>query len=108
MTSDYGVKRQDTIKFEQSDETLLGVQVPHFYYMGRRIEDEDEEEETKTQDASASNMIIVRKSMKDFVGLETVEEPIRKAIMNFSYYLTVGNMDEAYNSVRNIRNNTVW
>ena len=71
-------------------------------------EDEDEEEENKTQDQSTSNMIIVRKSMKDFVGLETVEEPIRKAIMNFSYYLTVGNMDEAYNSVRNIRNNTVW
>jgi len=22
--------------------------------------------------------------------------------------LTVGNMDEAYNSVRNIKNNTVW
>jgi intraflagellar transport protein 140 len=53
-------------------------------------------------------MIIIRKSMKDFVGLESVEESIRKAIMNFSHYLTVGNMDEAYNSVRNIRNNTVW
>lgn len=53
-------------------------------------------------------MIIIRKAMKDFVGLENVEEAIRKAIMNFSHYLTVGNMDEAYNSVRNIRNNTVW
>ena len=28
--------------------------------------------------------------------------------MNFSHFLTVGNMDEAYNSVRNIHNNTVW
>lgn len=25
VTTDYGVKRQDTIKFEESDETLLGV-----------------------------------------------------------------------------------
>jgi len=53
-------------------------------------------------------MLIVRKPMKDFVGLEHVDETIRKAIMNFSHYLTVGNMDEAYNSVRNIKNQTVW
>lgn len=46
--------------------------------------------------------------MKDFVGLENVDENTKAAIMNFSYYLTVGNMDEAYNSVRNIHNNTVW
>jgi len=46
--------------------------------------------------------------MKDFVGLESVDDQIKKAILNFSFYLTVGNMDEAYNSVRNIKNNTVW
>lgn len=50
----------------------------------------------------------MRKPMKDFVGLENVEESIKKAILNFSHYLSVGNMDEAYNSVRNIKNNTVW
>lgn len=73
-------------------------------------EDEDEEvdNEVKKEDADANQMIIIRKPMKDFVGLENVEENIRKAIMNFSHFLTVGNMDEAYNSVRNIRNNTVW
>lgn len=54
------------------------------------------------------NMLIIRKSMKDFVGLEHVDETVRKAIMNFSHFLAVGNMDEAYNSVRNIKNNTVW
>ena len=53
-------------------------------------------------------MLILRKAMKDFVGLESVDETTKAAIMNFSYYLTVGNMDEAYNSVRNIHNNTVW
>jgi len=88
---------------------MLGVQVPFFYFMGRKIEDEDEEEaEDKPDDKGASNMIILRKPMKDFVGLENVQDDIKQAIMNFSFYLTVGNMDEAYNSVRNIKNNTVW
>jgi intraflagellar transport protein 140 len=79
--------------------------------MGRKIEDEEDEEaeekEEKKEDG-ASSMIILRKPMKDFVGLENVQEDIKQAIMNFSFHLTVGNMDEAYNSVRNIKNNTVW
>lgn len=91
---------------------MLGVQVPFFYFMGRKIEEHEEsdseEQEKKEEEKVASNMIILRKSMKDFVGLETVSEDIKQAIMNFSFYLTVGNMDEAYNSVRNIKNNTVW
>lgn len=79
--------------------------------MGRQIEeeeDEDMEKEEAKDENGPSNMIILRKPMKDFVGLENVDEEIKKAIMNFSFYLTVGNMDEAYNSVRNIKNNTVW
>mmetsp|Transcript_2330 Transcript_2330/g.3996 ORF Transcript_2330/g.3996 Transcript_2330/m.3996 type:complete len:88 (+) Transcript_2330:530-793(+) len=87
---------------------MLGVQVPFFYFMGRKVEEEDEDEEISEEAKGASNMIILRKPMKDFVGLENVSDDIKLAIMNFSFYLTVGNMDEAYNSVRNIKNNTVW
>ena len=77
--------------------------------MGRKIEqEEDGETPEPTEESKGSSMIILRKPMKDFVGLEHVDESIKSAIMNFSHYLTVGNMDEAYNSVRNIKNNTVW
>ena len=74
--------------------------------MGRKQQEQqdDDEIEQKQQDDSGQKMLIVRKPMKDFVGLENVDETIRKAIMNFSHFLTVGNMDEAYNSVRNIKN----
>ena len=111
VTTDYGVKRQDVIKFEECDETMLGIQVPFFYYMGRRQTEEKNEEEDELEEEkeeTMQNMLIIRKSMKDFVGLEHVDETVRKAIMNFSHFLAVGNMDEAYNSVRNIKNNTVW
>ena len=82
--------------------------VPYFYHMGRKIENENEEAASEEEANKSSTMIILRKPMKDFVGLENVDESIKSAIMNFSHYLTVGNMDEAYNSVRNIKNNTVW
>jgi hypothetical protein len=38
VTTDYGVKKQDSVKFEQTDETLLGIQVPFFYYMGHNLQ----------------------------------------------------------------------
>jgi intraflagellar transport protein 140 len=79
--------------------------------MGRQIDENEDEngvEEQKTGPTNQSNMIILRRPMKDFLGLENVDDATKKAIMNFSFYLTVGNMDEAYNSVRNIKNNTVW
>jgi len=83
--------------------------VPFFYFMGRKIEEEDESHSDEEQEENKNSaMIILRKPMKDFVGLENVNNDIKEAIMNFSFYLTVGNMDEAYNSVRNIKNNTVW
>jgi intraflagellar transport protein 140 len=78
--------------------------------MGRKVdnyESESEEEDTKKEEET-SKMLILRNAMKDFTGLENVDETTKKAIMNFSHYLTVGNMDEAYNSVRNINNKTVW
>lgn len=37
VTTDYGCKRQDVVKFEQGEETLLGVCVPYFYYMGFKV-----------------------------------------------------------------------
>lgn len=43
VTTDYKVKRQDIVKFEEGDETLLGLQVPFFYFMGRQIEENDED-----------------------------------------------------------------
>lgn len=108
VTTDYGIKRQDVIKFDDGEETLLGVQVPYFYYMGRKPPEEEDDDATATGGEPRNAMIILRKPMKDFVGLENVEQSIKTAIMNFSHFLTVGNMDEAYNSVRNIHNNTVW
>lgn len=56
MTTDYGIKRQDVVKFEEGEETLLGVSVPYLYYMGRRADtDEDEDEEEQQDNAEQKN-----------------------------------------------------
>ena len=46
--------------------------------------------------------------MKDFQGIEKLDDYSKKAIMNFSFYLSIGNMDEAYKCVKLIQNPQIW
>ena len=41
--------------------------------------------------------------MRDFVGLENADKNARDAMMSFSYYLTIGNMDEAFKAIKLIK-----
>lgn len=109
VTSDYGIKKQDSIQFEEGEETLLGSNVPYLFFWGHKKskKDSDDEEEEKGE-PKAGSFVILRKTMKDFAGLESVDDETKKAIMNFSFYLTCGNLDDAYNSVRTIQNISVW
>ena len=52
---------------------------------------------------SAAQSIIARRVHRDFVGLESADPPTRSAIVNFSYHLTVGNMDEAFHAIRVVK-----
>lgn len=36
VTGDYGVKKQDSINFEEGEETLLGSNVPHLFFLGHK------------------------------------------------------------------------
>ena len=52
---------------------------------------------------SALQSIIVRRTHRDFVGLETADSTTRSAVINFSYHLTVGDMDEAFRAIRVVK-----
>lgn len=47
--------------------------------------------------------MIARRTMRDFVGLEESDKSTKDAMLNFSYYLTIGNMDEAFKSIKLIK-----
>lgn len=47
--------------------------------------------------------LVFRKVLRDFVGLENSDKGTRDAMMNFSYYLTIGNMDEAFKAIKLIK-----
>jgi len=45
----------------------------------------------------------MRRVHRDFEGLESADQSTRSAVMNFSYHLTLGNMDEALRSIKVIK-----
>lgn len=49
-----------------------------------------------------------RMLLQSFAGMESVDEDTRKALLAFSFHLAVGDMEEAFRSVKAIRNPSVW
>lgn len=47
--------------------------------------------------------VVGRRPLRDFVGLEDCDKPTRDAMLNFSFFVTVGDMDEAFKSIKLIK-----
>ena len=58
---------------------------------------------TSSAGLSPSQSIVVRRPHRDFVGLESCDTATRSAVINFSYHLTVGDMDEAFRAIRIVK-----
>lgn len=95
-TSEYGVLLQDSFAVPKG-QLLIGLEVPHLYFMARS---------DKPGHEGAPR--VKRRVLRDFVGLESVDEETKNDLINFSYFLTVGNMDEAYRAVKKIKSDTIW
>ncbi|ELW67792.1 Intraflagellar transport protein 140 like protein [Tupaia chinensis] len=52
--------------------------------------------------------MVARRPLRDFAGLEDCDEPTRDAMLNFSFFVAVGDMDEAFKSIKLIKSEAVW
>jgi intraflagellar transport protein 140 len=46
------------------------------------------------------------KIMRDFIGIPHADKTTIDALLNFSYFLTIGDMDEAFKSIKLIKKYT--
>lgn len=53
--------------------------------------------------ASQQQSMVIQRVHRDFVGLEQAEKPAKAAMMDFSFYLTLGDMDEAFKAIKVIK-----
>jgi intraflagellar transport protein 140 len=75
---------------------------------------------SKALNSETNGPTLEPKVMRYFIGMENADDATKEAMINFrfgflcskfivgSFYLSIGNMDEAYKSVKLIQNPNVW
>uniref|UniRef100_A0A1I7TP46 ANAPC4_WD40 domain-containing protein n=1 Tax=Caenorhabditis tropicalis TaxID=1561998 RepID=A0A1I7TP46_9PELO len=82
---------------------LVSVSVPNFYFVRKPGWDDDDNRDEKT-----IGKTLVAKCLREFLGNENCDEGTRKAMMDFSFYLTIGSMDAAFKAIQFIKSDSVW
>ncbi|XP_034180473.1 intraflagellar transport protein 140 homolog isoform X3 [Osmia lignaria lignaria] len=94
-TSDHGIVIQDIKPVADENCRVLGVQTPHIIILNSE----------KTAESSSK----VRKVlMRDFEELGTCDAVTKKAVLDFSFHISVANMDEAFKAIKSIKNEGIW
>ncbi|KAI1896231.1 hypothetical protein AGOR_G00092680 [Albula goreensis] len=114
-TQEHGLLLHDSYPKPAAIQALLALDVPFYYFSCKPEQGESGGEEppgptpvpAPGPQLSGPSMVS-RKALRDFVGLEECDKPTREAMLNFSFYLTIGDMDEAFKSIKLIKSEAVW
>ncbi|XP_035468905.1 intraflagellar transport protein 140 homolog [Scophthalmus maximus] len=119
-TQEHGLLLQDCYPKPAGLQALLALDVPYYYFSCKPGE---KDPGLTTASATTSTPphqpqpsrvpaqfphMVSRRTLREFVGLETCEKATRDAMLNFSFYLTIGDMDEAFKSIKLIKSKAVW
>ncbi|XP_034049465.1 intraflagellar transport protein 140 homolog [Thalassophryne amazonica] len=124
-TQENGLLIQDCYSKPAGLQALLAVDVPYYYFSCKPSENDPAfaEGPALTSASSHNNIpprgpsgtaaqstthMVSRRPFRDFVGLENCEKAIRDAMLNFSFYLAISDMDEAFKSLKLIKSKAVW
>ncbi|KAJ8399837.1 hypothetical protein AAFF_G00405670 [Aldrovandia affinis] len=112
-TQEHGLLLQDSYPKPPGIQALLALDVPFYYFSCKPGEGEVVGEDPSgptpaPAPQSSAPPMVSRRALRDFVGLEECDKPTRDAMLNFSFYLTIGDMDEAFKSIKLIKSEAVW
>uniref|UniRef100_A0ABL0EJ54 Anaphase-promoting complex subunit 4 WD40 domain-containing protein n=1 Tax=Rhodnius prolixus TaxID=13249 RepID=A0ABL0EJ54_RHOPR len=91
---DHGMLLRDVMPMSDEFISLLNIDLPYFITLKKS---------TSKQKITAHRLL-----MKDFEGLEECDLATKNAVINFSFSLSVGDVDQAFKSIRNIKSKSVW
>ncbi|KAG7507575.1 intraflagellar transport protein 140-like [Solea senegalensis] len=113
-TQEHGLLLQDCYPKPAGLQAFLALDVPYYYFSCKPGEREPEvaapQRQTQPPKGGSASFphMVSRRALRDFVGLENCEKATRDAMLNFSFYLTIGDMDEAFKSIKLIKSKAVW
>lgn len=94
-TSDHGIVVQDVKPIADENCQLLGVHSPYIIILN-------------SEKSLDKNSKVAQLLMRDFEELGDCDSITKKAVMDFSYHISVANMEEAFKAIKSIKNETVW
>uniref|UniRef100_A0A7N6FI41 Intraflagellar transport 140 homolog (Chlamydomonas) n=1 Tax=Anabas testudineus TaxID=64144 RepID=A0A7N6FI41_ANATE len=116
-TQEHGLLLQDCYPKPAGLQALLALDVPYYYFSCKPGESDPgltevsaPAHQTHPSRGTPAHFphMVSRRPLRDFVGLENCEKTTRDAMLNFSFYLTTGDMDEAFKSIKLIKSKAVW
>ncbi|KIH67333.1 tetratricopeptide repeat protein [Ancylostoma duodenale] len=90
------------IFWDETDDRFL---VCHAQASSQHMMEFDEEE---VRGEKSIGRFLIARSLREFSGVENCDEATRKGMMDFCYYLSIGQMDEAFKAIRFIKSESVW
>ncbi|XP_046953797.1 intraflagellar transport protein 140 homolog [Lynx rufus] len=106
VTEEHGFLLQDSFSRPPAYQTLLGIQVPHYYFTRKPGEADGEDQGDPGRHRVPH--LVGRRPLRDFVGLEGCDKPTQDAMLDFSFFVTIGDMDEALKCIKLIKSEAVW
>ena len=103
ITSEYGIRFQDSFPRVEPFGKLVGIAVPRIYFGSLPPTGEREAE------LPASELYRIHsKLMRDFEGLRGIDDNVKAALLEVSFNLSLGKLDEAYRAVKLIDSPAIW
>ena len=104
-SSEYGILLQDSYPRVQPYGQLIGINVPSVIFRNyvNPLSKGDGTPSTRN-----NTVRLYAKTMRDFVGIDKVDDSTKHALLEFSFNLTLGKLDEAYRAVKAIDSPFIW
>ncbi|XP_017888145.1 intraflagellar transport protein 140 homolog [Ceratina calcarata] len=94
-TSDHGIVVQDIKPIKDENCRVLGVHTPYLIILN-------------SEKIAERNSKITKLLMRDFEELGECDSATKKAVLDFSFHISVANMDEAFKAIKSIKNEGIW
>ncbi|KAK0394620.1 hypothetical protein QR680_000840 [Steinernema hermaphroditum] len=104
VTSEHGIQIQDRISKPLKVDSLLTVAVPFMYFLKKSDSDEEDDVDIEI----SLSLLLLRRTLREFVSIDGSDAATTEAMLNFSFYLTIGQMDNAFKAIKFIKSESVW
>jgi intraflagellar transport protein 140 len=109
-TTENGLVMQDSFAPKETFGTLLCIAVPRIFFRSAIAKQEESISYTENELRELNKARVLSTIMRDFVGMDDLDSnpSARMALLDFSFNLTLGKLDEAYRCIKAIDSPAVW